>query len=440
MGLPEFERIQKTGRWRPIETRLNWIVGVDYATTKEFDYLWQYLVEGRLSQLYKVENARKNPDQGHMRIVLHCGTNAKHETVRGIWEVKSASNERSMQGEEVHTCVLSEAAEHPSKVWNQYLSTRTTWGIWPTTPKQGARWIYDEIMAGEANPDLSIEHFTFPPEANPRYDFERLEIEKKKASSRTPSGRAEDDPFFAEQFLGRWVFYEGRVLPFFDQPSEARDWTHVLAEEPAWLESGYWAWSFDAGYNDPTCGLLWCVGMDGTMVVVDEVYDRHLTDWDLLERVQNVNAERRVEPACYVGDPKRPQIARVMRDVGLPVHNSRPNETARRAPGFRMLVNLLTEDPAIGRPMLYVHERCRNTIREMNWIRHKEGVREEYAEGSLVGDDHAISALRYGAMVLHKRRPKGEDHRDWWIQHRHRMARKDVMRRNAQKQVGSRLV
>jgi hypothetical protein len=428
-GLPPMERIGE-GSWKPKETRLNWVVGVDYTTTKEFDYLWQHFIDGKLRQLFTIESARKNPDQGQMRIVLNLGRSADNLICRAVWEVKSANHERSLQGEEVHDCILSEAAEHPAKIWERYLSTRVTRATWPTTPKQAARWIYEEIQRGDRDPSLRIEHFTFPPEANPNYDWERYEIESKKAASRSQSGLAEDDPWFAEQFLGRWVFYEGRVLPFYEDPGR-RGWCHVLEELPTWCDAGYWGWSFDHGYNDPYAGLLWCIGVDGTMIVVDEFYERQLPDWDVLERVERINAKHGVTPQLYVGDPKRPQLARHLREHGLPVYNSSPNQVASRAPGFRTLINLMSEDPSVGRPKLYIRPECGNLIRELRHIRYKEGVRDEYAEGSMIGSDHAISALRYGAVVLSRQRPHAATHDEWWRQHAWRLRKKRAMERRA---------
>jgi hypothetical protein len=133
----------------------------------------------------------------------------------------------------------------------------------------------------------------------------------------------------------------------------------------------------------------------------------------------------------YVGDPKRPQVARYLRDQDLPVYNSNPNQVASRAPGFRLLINMMSEDPSIGRPKWYVHERCQNLIRELRHIRYKEGVRDEYAEGSMIGADHALSALRYGAVVGHKQRPSSASHDDWWRQQAWRLRKKRAMERRA---------
>jgi hypothetical protein len=66
----------------------------------------------------------------------------------------------------------------------------------------------------------------------------------------------------------------------------------------------------------------------------------------------------------------------------------------------------------------------------MQNIRHKPDARDEYGEGSMVGDDHALDALRYGAMVLHMRRPRVQDQKLWWRDYGHRQRTRDVMRRN----------
>ena len=435
-GLPAMVRLPN-GMWLPEQTHLNWVVGIDYATTKEFDYLWQHLVDGKLRELFKIESARKNPDQGHMRIVLNLGRDKKGNVVRSIYEVKSANHERSLQGEEVHRCILSEAAEHPPKVWDQYLATRVGRATWPTTPKQQARWIRDRIKKGQEDASLSIESFHFPPQANPTYNWERYAIEEKMAVGRArvahgPKAEAKHDAWFAEQFLGEWVFYEGAVLPFHEEPS-LMGWCHLLDEEPAWAPAGYWAWSFDAGFNDPYAGLLWTIGMDGTMCVVDEFYERKLGDWEVVERVREIENRYGVTPECYVGDPKEPKLAKILRQHGLPVASSNPNQVAKRAPGFRLLINLMSENPATGRPSLFVHKRCEQLIREMGSIRHLPGKRHEYGEGSMEGSDHALDALRYGAVVLHNRRPRPASHDDWWRRNAHKQRIASVEQRNSVK-------
>jgi hypothetical protein len=45
-GLPLFEK--RKGKWMPIQDRLSWIVGPDYNTNKEFQYVYQNIVEGPL--------------------------------------------------------------------------------------------------------------------------------------------------------------------------------------------------------------------------------------------------------------------------------------------------------------------------------------------------------------------------------------------------------
>jgi len=190
---------------RPLLGSLQWLVGTDYPTNKEFQYVWKWLVEERErwtmgGHPIVIEKAHNNPQNGNMIIVIDWGKDKKYGRAKAIIEGKSSTNERALQGEHVTQCVLSEAAEHDRRIWEKYLSTRSTWAIFPTTPKPHAEWLHEMCEIGEKDPSLSIESFVFPYWANPYYDEDRYKREEKKAARRAESGKAEDDPYFAEQF------------------------------------------------------------------------------------------------------------------------------------------------------------------------------------------------------------------------------------------------
>jgi hypothetical protein len=202
-----------------------------------------------------------------------------------------------LQGEQPDVVTLSEAAEHPEKIWTRYIGTRYGLAILPTTPKNHALWLKDMIDLGVRNPELSMESFEFTPEANPIYDWERFWIEHQKAESRVDGNiafrpksrtgtftdnkhnclelqcRAYGDPFFAEQFLGQWTLYEARVLPFRTEAGPRGEPPHVVQFDPEITNGGKWFWSFDYGFRDEFVGLLWCMGYDETLFISDEIYE-----------------------------------------------------------------------------------------------------------------------------------------------------------------------
>ena len=379
---------------KPLLGSLQWIVGTDYQTNKEFQYVWKWLVEERErwtmgGKQISITKAQNNPQQGNMIIVIDWGV-GPHGRAKAIIEGKSSTVERSLQGEHVTQCCLSEAAEHHRRIWEKYLSTRSTWAIFPTTPKPHAAWLHELVELGEKDPSLSIAPFTFPPHANPYYDHERFRREEKKAARRSPTGKAEDDPYFAEQFLGRWVYYTGKVLPFGAQ--------NCVKLDERWLDDAKIFVSTDYGYSDACVALFWAVLPSGALLIWDEVYERLLTTHEFVERIEDKLRGRKPNYVC--GDPKQPQVARYMQDYGMSVIDLDKKAQADRAVGHRRLVDLLSVDPARGHPMLFVAEdRCPRTLTEWNHLRYREGMKNEYSDAALEGDDHAYDAARYGVMT-----------------------------------------
>ena len=473
---PTFERDPDTGKmWPYVEDpsnpseidRLLWVVGVDYNTIKEWDYLVKDLHErrGRYGLKYTVEKFQNNPSQGHMKLVVNWGTTRptdEHphgEAVRTILEGKSATNEKTLQGEEVYACCLSESAEHDARIWQRYLSTRCKYSIWPTTPKLKALWIKNEIDGAELNPGMtSVEHWTFKPDANPMYDWRRFWDEHKKAESRVtgsittepvllhhahfkkvpknqkrakwtfPEGHdcftdhgncaARKDKWFAEQFLGVWTLEAGRVLPFRWDESETV-YSHVIHRLPTWFPSADKYVSVDYGYDDACVALWWAVGPDDTKIIYREIYDRRIVPNEFVKDIHERSMHGgHLTPygehiRYHAGDPKRPEVNRLMRQLGLKVWDKDKKAQTDRAAGHLRLVNELSDDPRTGRPMLFVaSKKCGEgygapkTIIEWRNLRYKDKVQDEFASGAIVGDDHAFDTAKYFLQT----RPKGRTH------------------------------
>jgi len=410
---------------RPLVGSLQWIVGTDYPTNKEFQYVWSYLVEQRErwsmgSVPISIEKAQNNPQNGSMIIVIDWGK-GPHGRARAIIEGKSSTNERALQGEHVTQAVLSEAAEHPERIWTKYLSTRSTHAIFPTTPKPHAEWLHQMVEMGEKDPSLSIESFTFPPHANPYYDAERFERERKKAERRADSGNAEDDPYFAEQFLGKWVYYTGMVLPLKDK--------NVVTLDEGWLENARLFVSCDFGYEDACVALFWALLPSGALIVFDEIYERHLTTFQFVDRIASKLSGREKNFVYATGDPKQPQVARYLTEFGLKVIDVNKKAQVDRAVGHRRLVDLMTIDPAKEHPMLFIaQDRCPKTLAEWRHLRYRPGMRDEYGSAALEGDDHAYDAARYFVMTRPQLEP--EKREPDWVREVQRRRRREQAAQN----------
>lgn len=378
----------------PMCSSLHWIVGPTYETNKEWDYLWDFLVERRDRHGFRIAKARNNPGNGDMLIVLEQGRDEKGHMCRTVLRGMSSTNERALQGEEVTTAVLSEAAEHPAHILSKYLETRCWKIICPTTPKPYAEWLRELSEKGERDASLGIDSFRFPRHANPLYDHARYEEAKRRAAMRSPTGKAEDDPRFAEQFLGLWVYYTGMVLPF----NPARNVIPRDKIDPARHRIFI---SLDYGYKDASVALFWSIRPDGLLVIFDEIYQPKWTAQQFVTAIRE-KAEPYMGNLTYVvGDPSRPEVTPELQRYGLPIWGhlrAKKTNIRDRAAGFTRLRDVLVEGPLEGFPGLYVTDNCKATIYEWNHLRFKDGAKNEFANGTFDGDDHAADAARYGLL------------------------------------------
>lgn len=392
--------------------RLVWPIGPDYKTNKEWQYVWDlFLHKGRKSVPipYKILQKANSPQQGNLRLLIEWGIGIDGEPVRTLIEGKSATNPESLQGEQVDVANLSEAAEYDRKIWERYLATRTGQAIWPTTPKLSAEWIQEQIQMGADDPSLGIRAFAFDGHANPIYDWELYRIEERKAASRTPTGIAEDDPWFAEQFMGRWVMAAEQAVPFVPAPTRIHP-GHVLRDRPAWLSFARWFVSCDYGYDDAAVALFHAIGPD-QVVVAAEIYERKLPAKEFVDKIRETAKALRLQLEYVVGDPKKPEVAHHMRQLGLPVWDrSDKRMIADRASGFLNLIDLLSLNERGEPGLAFLSEECGEglgvpkTIRELKTLRRRSDFHgDQWSEGAFRGDDHAFDALRYGMQT----RPKG---------------------------------
>lgn len=398
---------------RPLTSSLTWLIGPTYEINKEWDYTWECFVENRERWGFRIDKARNNPKGGDRVIVINWGKDARGITQRAVIRGLSSTNEQSLQGEEVTQAVLSEAAEHPAHILSKYLGTRCWRTILPTTPKPAAEWIRTLIETGDNDPSLGIKGFTYPPHANPLYNYERFEREKRKAAMRAPSGKAEDDPYFAEQFLGKWVYYTGLVVPF-------NPLRHVLDHEPAVMEHASKFISVDYGYQHAACAHFWAVTPQG-LVVFDEIHGKRMSTPTFVREIERKIAERHLEIDYATGDPSRPEVERIMRDAGLPIFQMDKNAQRDRAAGHRRITDLLSEGPVEGFPGLWIHRRCEKTIAELKHLRYRADVKDEFGKAAFEGSDDCYDSLRYGVMTRPAPRAD-EPERDWLVEHQRKQA------------------
>jgi hypothetical protein len=446
-----FPNFYKAGNNRraPMSSKLIWIVGPDYDTAKEFDYVYKWLVDDRekLGFDYRLTRAKNNPKQGDRQIVIEWGRDPNGDICRTVIKGMTAERERALQGEEIDHAIMSEAAELPERILTKYLATRSHRLTLPTTPKPHANWIKELIDIGEADPSLGIDHFHYAiyPEIrrapNPKFDWKRFDEEQRRAEARTPTGKAEDDPFFAEQFLGLWVYYTGRVLPNFRrEASIPGKMCHIIDRFPNDIDAFRKFVSIDYGHDHPSAVLFWAVCPDGTLLICDELVKAEIAPETLVREIQAKVETLGWEPDYYVGDPSRPEVETIMRDFGLPVFRPQSKNAMRdRAAGTLLLINYLHHDEELKRPKLFVHRQCRHVITEWTTLRRRENYTgDEFGKAAFdpTCRDDTFDAARYGLMSrIDPYQP--EKQRRWWEDFERERVRRGYESANYRPSVGA---
>lgn len=405
---------------RPMYDALIWLIGPNFRGNREFKDVFEILVDRRdelraNGVAYEIERAVNRPSAGDMEIRIVKDRDAKGRVYRSTILGLSAENEKMLQGEEVTYACQSEAAEQPETIYAKYLQSRCGWIVEPTTPKSArGEWLraLSESAEGRSE-ELNVEVFRYRHHrlpgtdaqgrprlycANPTYDYDRYWEARSAAVLRArrrlgPRATASDDPSFAQEFEGRWTYWSGRVLPF-DRA------VHVVPQD-AFGDLRQYAIGagFDYGFSDPSVCGLWATLPGPVHFLFDEVYQSGLTSERLVAACQDLLEKHDLEANVYAGDPRKPEVERVLRDAGLPVFAIDKNAQSDRAAGYRRLEDLLSEGPYEGFPGLYVADTCRRTIAEWETLHFRDGYRGEYAEGSLQGADHAADMARYYLMT-----------------------------------------
>lgn len=159
--------------------------------------------------------------------------------------------------------------------------------------------------------------------------------------------------------------------------------------------------SLDWGYNAPGCCLWWLVLSDGHYHIWREYKFQQTVVYDVAagikERTKMLGLKLEylvADPACWqhTGAERGEAIAESMQRVGLPMRkgdNDRKN-------GWQRVHELLRPAPD-GRPWLSVETdpHCRYLRRT---IASAVSAKNDADDVDTKGDDHALDALRYGAM------------------------------------------
>jgi len=199
--------------------------------------------------------------------------------------------------------------------------------------------------------------------------------------------------FYKRNYLGMWCLAEGAIFDFFDRK------LHVVSKPPAAAE--YYIAAIDYGASNPFACLLIGVStgrytQGNKMLWVENEYywdpsvtQRAKTNSEFALDVQRFLEDYNVNH-LYI-DPSAAAFKTELRRLGI-VPIDANNEVSD---GIQIMVSEMQKGN------LVIHERCKNTIREIEsyvWDKKKS---ERGDDEPLKKNDHAVDALRY-AIATHK--------------------------------------
>lgn len=289
--------------------------------------------------------------------------------------LESADNDRKIErlrGPSIAWAWIDEAASLPKKVWDIVVGRlrvgRYRNAFITTTPK-GHDWVYERFYGGGDGPPADVNLiYGVPSTANPELpdDYEDVTAEY--------SGQ-----FRAQEVEGRFVQPEGLVYPNFGESNIVEE----TPENPARVLFGV-----DWGYNAPSVILAIIETRTGEWFVVDEFFERHVTDADLAEVAQRMVG--RWGGGTFYCDPAQPQSVEEFQRAGLDATGAE-NPIL---PGIKTVSSRMDS--------LRVRETCANLIKELNSYHYPED--DDTADKPVDANNHAADALRY---ALHTAKLRG---------------------------------
>jgi len=347
-----------------------WIVGPTYRLgEKEFRVVWNDLK--KLKLLDKCTTKTYNVNQGQMRIVTPFGSTV---------EVVSAEKPDTLVGEGLDGVIMSEAAKHSRRTWDQIiepgLSDKRGSAIFPSTP-QGFNWYKGLYDLGQ-HPDFpDYESWCFPTWTNKAmypggYDDPELVRIRKSVSKQ----------YWDQEYAAQFTSFEGQIYPEFDEK------IHVKSIEYVSQWKNFWA--FDFGYIDPFCCYDVMVDPVENVYIWREYQVTHLSTWQHANIIKNRENPIGFHVDMSFGDPAGADEIATLELILGHVFADRVSWSQ----GVESVKRWLK--PVDGQAKLFIDPSCTHLIRQLSQLRKKE-VREGHNEkpGQHDYDDHGPDAIRY---------------------------------------------
>jgi phage terminase large subunit len=219
-----------------------------------------------------------------------------------------------------------------------------------------AGWTQKQFFEQE-NDDVAILHTTYID--NPFLDSEYTKMLEYL--------KEQDKAYYQIYTLGEYAILKNKVYNNYV----------IVKDVPAKFDEI--VYGLDFGYNNPTACLK--IGIkDDDIYILDELYETHLTNEDLIEKLKNF-VDNRYDEIYSDTEPDR------IKEIERAGFNIRAAKKAKQkvANGIDLLK----------RKKIYIHEDCINTIDEIKNYKYKEDSKGNILDEPVKFKDHAMDAMRY---------------------------------------------
>lgn len=224
-------------------------------------------------------------------------------------------------------------------------------------------WIKEHFFEQSRENDVGIIKVTY--KDNPFLDKEYIALLE---------GLAEQDKTHYKIYtLGEFAVPEHVVYPQFAVRTEGPDEFDMVV------------YGVDFGYNNPTAVLKVGLREEKEIWVLDEIYESHLTNQDLIGVLKQF-----VEPrtALIYCDPAEPQRIQELRRAGMNA--------------FPAMKDVRIGIDIVKRHRINILSKCVNTIKEIKLYRWKQDAKGNVLDEPIKLNDHAMDALRYAVASVQK--------------------------------------
>jgi len=285
--------------------------------------------------------------------------------------------ETRIRGLTLAGALCDEVTTYPRSVFEQLLARCSVEGakIFATTnPDSPYHWLYTAYIQKADEKSYFVMKFLL--EDNPFLPAEYIEFIKK-----TYTGL-----FYKRFILGEWVAAEGIIYDMFDEKK------HVVDELPDSFDK--YIVGVDFGMQNPTVFLLIGVS-NGTAYIVKEYYHEGREQTKTVDKYSKDFKEwlGDIKPHRIYIDPSAQALIQQLKADGF--YNVREANNS-------VLDGIATVSKFLSQNKLFIHARCKNTIREFYSYAWDTKAQQNGQDKPLKIADHCMDALRY---ALHSEYP-----------------------------------